>query len=602
MKYTERGIKIAILDSGVKLSHPAIIGKQAELFRILKDGSISNCESDAEDTFGHGTAIYNIYRSKLPQAKISCYKIQEGYQAIDDNCLIATLENILNNQYYDIINISLGTTCLNSRLYDVCKQICTKGMIIVAAFDNNGAISYPAAYPFVIGVSNSDKCHNKNQLVYIHGNIINFGANGNYQRLAWVKPDYIMLEGNSFACAHVGVMVAEIIQQGISGYENILMTLRKKAIEELGDEKTKIENTKKLFPIQRAALVPFNKEMHSIIRYSDLLKFDIIDVYDYKYSPHIGVTPGHLLKIENLLFNRPIKNIDFVDWNSFDTLIIGHLDSYGRLTNQQSMLEELIEKALDHKKKVFCFDQILKYQDNKDVYYPYVNSKSLHDNSFGKLYSLNKPIVGIFGTSSRQGKYTLQLALRKQFLKRGLRLGQVGTEPSAELFGMDYSYPMGYNSSISLSGPESILHINSILADLCKNNVDVIMVGSQSNTVPYSYGNLSYYPLMQINFLMAVQPDVVILCVNPYDDDNYIKRTKETIENLAGAKVIALVVFPMKLRDGFGGIYSSKVPLTESECIEVTQKFQMRHGLRTFILSDSISMELGQMLIDYLSE
>lgn len=603
MEGTQRqSIRIAILDSGLKTCHPAVSGKQFELVRVWENGTISDAEKDSEDIFGHGTAIYNIYRTRLPEAHITCYKIQDGYEEADENCLIAALEKILNEQAYDIINVSLGTTSFSGRLHDICRQISDKGTVIVAAFDNDGAISYPAAYPFVIGVDSSDKCSNRNQIEYVHSDIVNVRANGNFQRLAWTNPDYILMGGNSFACAHVGVAIANLMQEGVNGYDNILSALKETAIGEIQFENGQNNRIKALFPIRKAALVPFNKEMHSIVRYSDLLGFEIEGIYDYKYSPHIGATPDHLLHTDSLSFNQKIRNIDHIDWNNFDTLIIGHLEHYGKLTNREAAHTELINKALSHQKKVFSFDVNKEFEDNDNVYYPLVAQGHLHNNYFGKLYKLNKPIIGVFGTSSKQGKYTLQLAMRRQFLKMGWKLGQIGTEPTGELFGMDYTFPMGYNSGVKLSGAESIVYINNILADLCKKDVDLIMVGSQSNTVPYSYANLSYYPLTQMNFLMAVQPDVVVLCVNPFDDDNYIERTKNTIESLSGTRVIALVVFPMKLRDNFGSIYSSKMPLTQEECEEITQRLQKRHGVKTFVLNDDIAHDLCGTIIDFLSE
>lgn len=45
-------------------------------------------------------------------------------------------------------------------------------------------------------------------------------------------------------------------------------------------------------------------------------------------------------------------------------------------------------------------------------------SPGLHDVNdfrtlpFGKLYKFSKPVVGVFGTSSKQGKFTLQLYMR----------------------------------------------------------------------------------------------------------------------------------------------------------------------------------------------
>ena len=42
---------------------------------------------------------------------------------------------------------------------------------------------------------------------------------------------------------------------------------------------------------------------------------------------------------------------------------------------------------------------------------------------------------------------------------------------------------------------------------------DLIIIGTQSNLVPYTYGNTSMFPLLQRNILLGAQPDGVILCV-----------------------------------------------------------------------------------------
>ena len=75
--------------------------------------------------------------------------------------------------------------------------------------------------------------------------------------------------------------------------------------------------------IKRAAIFPFNKEMHSLIRYHHLLSFELVDVYDVKYSFTVGASTSFLMN-DMSVKNYIIKNISEVDWDSFDTLIVGH--------------------------------------------------------------------------------------------------------------------------------------------------------------------------------------------------------------------------------------------------------------------------------------
>ena len=77
-----------------------------------------------------------------------------------------------------------------------------------------------------------------------------------------------------------------------------------------------------LFPISQAALFPFGKEMHSLLRFHDLLSFQIVDVYDVKHTATVGATVRHLMKEQDIP-DLVIKNIETIKWDNFDTLILG---------------------------------------------------------------------------------------------------------------------------------------------------------------------------------------------------------------------------------------------------------------------------------------
>ena len=60
------------------------------------------------------------------------------------------------------------------------------------------------------------------------------------------------------------------------------------------------------------------------------------------------------------------------------------------------------------------------------------------------------PVLGVFGTSPSQGKFTLQLRLREHLAALGLTVGQVGTEHQSLLFGMDDGFPLGHVNAVHL--------------------------------------------------------------------------------------------------------------------------------------------------------
>lgn len=187
--------------------------------------------------------------------------------------------------------------CLDIQsLYDVCVELTNNGTIIVSAFDNDGSISYPAAFDNVIGVVSGDSCFKIDDFEFFEDAIVNIGAKGNIQHLVWDNPHQVFLSGNSFACAHTTSKIAEMIL--LSGEQLTLQSILNNFKDIAIKRHPCLPNfvfPKLPFDIQNAAIFPFAKEMHSLIRYSNLLDFEIVDVYDTKYSSKIGSNTAHLM-------------------------------------------------------------------------------------------------------------------------------------------------------------------------------------------------------------------------------------------------------------------------------------------------------------------
>lgn len=549
-------IRIAIVDSGVRIDHPA--------FQAIKPKVIQYCGmQNMNESCGHGTAIYNIIRKTAPIADIVNFKITDSNGEIDENMLISCLQDIRDNYNMDIVNLSLGVSlCENpSQLQAVCDDLVAQGVIIISAFDNTGAISYPAAFGNVIGVTSSDMCFKTNDFIICNDAVVNIAAKGSLQRLAWNQPDYIMLEGNSFACAHVTVQVARWLAENRYDFSKIIEKFKEIALSSTVDDGSGIAK-KDLFNIEKAIIFPFNKEMHSLIRFHEMLSFEIVGVYDIRLSSHVGSTTDRIMKAP--VKSYPILNVENVDWGSFDTIILGNIPS-NKITEINLIRENLIQKASLLGKNIFSFDDLYDQYDYNRLFCPVVSQKDLPPERFGKLYRISRPVIGVYGTSSVQGKFTLQLELRKRFLEYGYRVGQIGSEPSAQLFGMDFTYPMGFNDSVYINAHKSIQFINGCINYLCQKNCDIIITGSQASVLPFDTGNIGMFPLKQFNFLMGSQPDAVVLCINPYDELDYIERSIRFLESSVDCKVIALCVYPMDVKKDWTSMYNRKEPLGDME-------------------------------------
>lgn len=594
-------MKVVIVDSGINRTHKVFEKSGVNICSLQYESGRITFSDEDNDSFGHGTAVAGIISCSNPNIDITMIGIHGLEEGVNENTLIWVLNYIYETLDADIVNLSLGLNiCENYKeLYNSCKAITDKGTIIISAFDNFGSVSYPAAFDNVIGVTTGTFINRVDDFEFIEDEIVNIAAKGSIQRVAWSHPEYIMMGGNSFACAHVTSQVVKFLRSGAQGYSDVLERFKKTAIKKHESNAFKV-HSKKMFEITKAAIFPFNKEMHSLIRYSNLLSFEISAVYDTKYSATVGATTSHLMKDDSVK-DILIRNINDIEWDIFDTLILGHTNELSALISKYDLKNNLIEEALNKNKKVYSFDEIRRYLDNDNVYFPFVNDENIPPNRYGMLYRISRPVVGVFGTSSRQGKFTLQLKLRQLLIESGYDVGQVGTEPSALLYGMDDVFPMGYNSSVHIKEFDTVKYLNYIINDLCVKEKDLILVGSQSGTITYDTGNIVQYNIPQYNFLIGTQPDVVILCVNPYDETEYINRTINFIESgVNGCKVIAIVVFPMDIGDNWLGVYGSKKPLSEQKYIQIREKLFDNFNIPVFKLGEEKDMEeLVENILNY---
>ena len=560
-----------IVDSGVSYNHPLIDNSLINGFTLTFDQYGHMCYStDFDDKYGHGTAIYNILQDLKNDVNIINVRLSSVEdEFIDENALILALEYIEKKyQHIDVINLSLGTTICDreKELYDICRRLDDKGTVILSAFDNEGSMSFPAAFDCVIGVVGLDECRKVNDFIFVDDSHINIGAKGGIQRLAWKDPKTIFMNGNSFACAHATKQALKIMMSGVFGREAVLREFKLLSIANYKLGNADSVERMNLPKEGRIALFPFNKEMHSIIRFIDKIPYKVTKVYDLKYFGNVSCTTDVVMH-DNSVARIKIENIDDIDYDSFDCFVFGHFCETEKLISvdfRKQLLNHLCERG----KIVISFDDIenlgISYHN---VYCPKVCSSDVVPNRDGKLFRINKPVLGVFGTSSSQGKFTLQLKLRNMFLDNGYNVGQIGTEPHSELFGMDYVFPMGYNSSVYIYNYEIVRHLNSRIYSL--RDREIVIVGSQANTIPYDYGNLNRFTFAQHAFFMGTMPDAVILVVNPYDDPEYVGNTIKYLESFGFCKVIAIVVYPLDIDQNWKRYTQKKHPVSKEKMQEI---------------------------------
>lgn len=222
------------------------------------------------------------------------------------------------------------------------------------------------------------------------------------------------------------------------------------------------------------------------------------------------------------------------------------------------------------------------------------------ENKFDKLYRMDLPVLGIFGTGSQQGKFTLQLKLRRHFLNHNYKITQIGTEPTALLYAMDVVFPVGYNPSVEIHKYDAVLYLNHTIWNRSRQS-EMIIIGGQSGIIPQDSGSIRYFNFSSLELLYATMPDAFIISVNASDSIELIKRTIQFVESITKGKVLAVVVFPLyyQLQDSS---YPRLSHLSNEQYQAFSNEIKKQLHIPSYLLNDDQHIHmLFENIIDYFS-
>ncbi|WP_282694094.1 S8 family serine peptidase [Streptomyces sp. CC208A] len=221
-KATGKGIKVAVIDTGVDPDTPALKGK------VLKGWDASESKGDETDDYdGHGTSIAEIIvgsgangsvQGLAPDAKVIPYRVsnteRQNEQAVNAFDMEEAIKAAADSEA-QIINVSFGSDYYGSSEREAVKYAHDKGKLVFAAAGNNATKGnkeqYPASYPEAIAVAATDR-NGKVADYSQHGETIDIAAPGS-QLPAYCDKSltkYCLREGTSAATAIASASAALI--------------------------------------------------------------------------------------------------------------------------------------------------------------------------------------------------------------------------------------------------------------------------------------------------------------------------------------------------------------------------------------------------------
>ncbi len=225
-EYTGRGVRVAIVDSGVHAAHPHVNGVEQGV-AIREDGSL---DDDYADRLGHGTAVAAAIRDKAPDALIVAVRVFFSTLSTDVASLVNGIDEACRRGAH-AINLSLGTSNPNHRvlLEAAAARARAGGAIIVAAGEDAGVTWLPGAIDGVLAARLDWEMRRDEYRVTANGDRLEVSASG-YPREIPGVPRERNLKGLSFAVANTTGFVARALEaRPGAGLSQVLAVLDREA-------------------------------------------------------------------------------------------------------------------------------------------------------------------------------------------------------------------------------------------------------------------------------------------------------------------------------------------------------------------------------------
>lgn len=228
---TGRGVRVAVIDSGVHAEHPHV-GRVDGGVYIAPNGEE---EGDFTDRIGHGTAVAAAIGEKAPDAELWAVRVFGTRLSTTASTLVQAIEWAAGRDV-DLINLSLGTQEPEHRkaMEAAVGSAAERGSLVVSPAEHEGTEWLPGCLPAAVGVELDWECGREELRVRGVGGGeagaegfsapgLRFRASGYPRPIPGVGPE-LNLKGVSFAAANVTGFLARGLEGGV-GVEGLVASL-----------------------------------------------------------------------------------------------------------------------------------------------------------------------------------------------------------------------------------------------------------------------------------------------------------------------------------------------------------------------------------------
>ena len=211
---TGKGVRVAVVDSGIDVDHPDVAGAVdvdgGVALAVDADGEVREEPGPHHDVYGHGTGVAGIIHAIAPEARITSIRVLGANLGGRAEVFARGLGWAVEHGF-DVINLSLGTSRKDWALtfYELCDQAYFRNCFVVTAASN---VMRPA-FPSLFGSVTSVACNLATDPMRFHYNPqppTEFLARGIDVEVAWRDGRRTSGTGNSYAAPHIAGIAALI--------------------------------------------------------------------------------------------------------------------------------------------------------------------------------------------------------------------------------------------------------------------------------------------------------------------------------------------------------------------------------------------------------
>ncbi|MCD6506948.1 S8 family serine peptidase [Candidatus Poribacteria bacterium] len=571
-KYTGRGVKIGLIDSGVDRDHPAIHNIKAGISIKLDSQRRLYLSDDFEDQHGHGTGCAYIISKLAPHSELYVVKVFEEKLLCEERRVVEAIRWLIE-QKVDIINLSMQSPHEESRdtFQPICEEALESGMMLIAARDPTVPVAYPADLEGVIGVVPIKACGRYEYLYIRDGDRWYLGARGDLQRLADKGGGFTLNRGPSYAAPHITAITALMMEAlGSKDRDEVIKTLISNAsgeIEGLRSHPVHLpinpppappalpENRPSRVQIRKASLYPYTDEMRLLVRYRSQLSFSLVGTADTLDCELMGKDAGEPLGLKPAGF-RVVHDLKKA-CSKADTLIVGDLSRMNMIFGMDAT-RAIITRAIDLDVNVYSI-QILNPDSYADLFdmarrrrlslnCPSINclGEPIDLRCVLPLSRITVPMMAIFGTRAEHRAFELQLLLREKLLRERCKVACLGTDNRSELFNFEICFPMDVHTSMKIPPGEQMHYLQAGVSKVFKEiNPDLILIGSQVHLIPVEVDDIGVMGSIAVS--LSLKPDYYVLQFEPEDPIEFLGCCLDFIRSFGRGEIVALVMNDMNI-------------------------------------------------------